>query len=421
MRRVVVNLVASAVDLNSLLKSDTRDVYLIEKLLEMTESAIVSRHVAAGRLYPRPRDKCDHCDGQVILCWGTTVVKPYWRHPSDIKTDGHTPSCESALHKLAKKLLCDYLTGGGKCQFNHACDENLKTIGSECVKFVEENTYKDIRWDIGCLGEDNLLKFGIEIRVTHQVEKITTRNDVPWVELDATEIINHLDSAAPPSELIFRNLSISEPCCIEKLRRKEQVNVSQPPRDPVLPTTEPLSYRRLRLKEVSNLELARKLRFLIDEDREEWQVLHMMAMRGKIIVRSLWTERGYSKTYETDFGKEFLSRSKCLRCEKHHKVESCFKPYCTKCYYLIKNDDVHHESTTEISQELKTEIRNKLSWMFPIANGGDFRVPCSLCSGVLGRTSTWWFGERKRICKTCFDKECRYRNLYKLIPKASGE
>ena len=125
------------------------------------ESSIVQSHVARGRLHPRPKAACDHCAVEVVLCWGEKVTVPYWRHLVDFTTlrkpDDHQPSCESATHKLAKKLLSEFLNKGGKCVYLHGCHSDLEVAEDGCIKFVEEYTYKDVRWDIGCLGDDDRL------------------------------------------------------------------------------------------------------------------------------------------------------------------------------------------------------------------------------------------------------------------------
>jgi len=44
-----------------------------------TNDEIIDSVIESGRLYPRPRDKCDICNIEIVLCWGH-VRSPYWRH-----------------------------------------------------------------------------------------------------------------------------------------------------------------------------------------------------------------------------------------------------------------------------------------------------------------------------------------------------
>lgn len=394
------------------------------------EASLVQSHVAGGRLYPRPKTTCDHCTKEVVLCWGEKITAPYWRHPAGT-SDSHQAFCESATHKLAKKLLSEYLTGGGKCVYRHGCHSDLKIADEACVKFVEEYTYKDVRWDIACLDVEDCLLFGIEIRVTHVVNKITTRDEVPWVEVSANEVLTLLDKAETPREITLLNLSSTEPCCLRKFIVPRQIT-PDPPRAPlVVPRPK---------KTAPLLDFARHLGFLV-ETVPPHEILRRMAMQGQWVKRGHWQERGNSKTYQSEIAKEFLSRNKCLRCKRRYTTETCFKPYCGKCYHTIKNDDIYEEDTVEIEQTLKMQIREKMLWMSPIPSDWETNQMCMMCGkgdrqeipkmriltkeeeafnpitgGNCINLTTWWFGEDKRICEICFETECRQRGLYELIP-----
>lgn len=403
------------------------------------ETSLVHSHILGGRLYPRPKAKCDHCVEEVILCWGEKVTVPYWRHPSGYTggNDGHRASCESATHKLAKKLLAEYLTRGGHCSYSHGCHTDLKIPDVGCVKFVEEYVYKDIRWDIGCLSIADELLFGIEIRVTHVVNKISTRDEVPWVEIDANDVLFALDKAESPSEITLNNLSSTEPCCLKKLEPRTQF---APPK--VLPSPITTKSKNPSLQSLSQLDIARKLRFLIKERIPPHKILHTLAIQGKMIKREIWQERGDVKTYKSEIADEFLSRYKCLKCEHSYRTESCFKPYCGRCYYSISNDgDAYYDSSYAIDPKLKLLLRRKIgAWMSSIPTG-TFSTVCSICNIKGGddgyarltekdqgfrpsedeensfKLTTWWFGENKRICEICFNAKCLQESLYDLIPQ----
>lgn len=295
------------------------------------ETSIARKHIEAGRRYPRPRAPCDCCGNEVILCWGEIKTTPHWRHPSGKAKDGHQASCESGTHKFAKELMIKYLTRGGICIYKHACDAgSLKKSDDACVKFVEEYTDRDIRWDIACLSEDNRVLFGIEIKVTHSVNKTTTRNEVPWVEVDAYEVISHLDFLEVPGTITLNNISTSELCCI----------------------------RKFELKRMSHLDIARSLGFLVRSRGFD-------AQQRKYVMSDLWCERGEKDKYQSEVAEEFLSREKCLKCERKYDIESCFKPYCGRCYYLISNDDIHEDEEFSVdSADLSDSAKEfKKNWV----------------------------------------------------------
>ena len=209
-----------------------------------------------------------------------------------------------------------------------------------------------------------------------------------------------------------------------------------------LSTTEACCLKNLAMKVLSNLDIARQLGFLLGEKDPQYRVLHVIATQGKLIKSEIWQERGNPTTYRSDPVKEFLSRQKCLKCERRvrsDKTVTCFRPYCRKCYYTIVHNDLYEEQIIIIDPEVKREIRSKMSWMRSIDSKWEGNETCSMCNskatdhkqriltneeadfqyasgGNYVQLTTWWFGEDKRICEICFDSTCRKQDLYKLIP-----
>jgi hypothetical protein len=70
--------------------------------MKKSNKEIIKNVIESGRLYPRPRDKCDVCDDEIVLCWGNSV-SPYWRHLTNAHND-HSPASESFNHKFAKTI-----------------------------------------------------------------------------------------------------------------------------------------------------------------------------------------------------------------------------------------------------------------------------------------------------------------------------
>jgi hypothetical protein len=132
---------------------------------------IILNVIENGKLYARPKVKCDVCNDEIVLCW-KNVKLPYLRHLTNTHND-HSPNCESFNYKFAKNILIKYLNdNNNKCNFIHNCNNNVINIPNTTIIFKSEISYKNCKFDIGGFDENNKLVFGIEIYHTYKTENI---------------------------------------------------------------------------------------------------------------------------------------------------------------------------------------------------------------------------------------------------------
>jgi hypothetical protein len=183
-----------------------------------------------NKKYPRPKILCNDCNSYKILCWGDKI-KPYLRHIKNSNCyNNHFGMSEE--HEFAQDLLVEYLNNGHKLIFQKKCYCcNNITIPFNINNYIKEYTYKIdnaetniklsyrrlysskiinrntfCRYDIAGLNH-NIPLFGIEIYYTHRAENSNIRNNLPWVELNALEIIFKLDIDKYEETIILEDIS----------------------------------------------------------------------------------------------------------------------------------------------------------------------------------------------------------------------
>lgn len=357
------------------------------------KAVIVNNH----RGYPRPRGVCDICNECIILCWGE-VMKPYWRHDSG-HGGGHEPSGESAEHKLAKKMIAEYLNSGGKVDVITLCQQcgrkSLSHVPSG-LKFLEEVKHESSEggkccFDVAGLASDNKIAIGIEIWHSHKTDNMSTRKDVKWLEFRSLDVINLLDVESRPEKIELQNYN-NATCGCPSMR-----------------------------------QLAIKLEYLYNYNPYACEARRLVdiALKGKYLSpEERWNTTG-NYSLESEW-KEFLMRRKCIRCERdYNSVKG--KPMCVQCYKIAANSDIGE--TWIDAQNLKMLLRSKMRFIdnIPASNG----FICSVCnydfmSGSIDneanskywepgsnyvKSNTWWFGTKKAICSICLQREFDRRGI----------
>jgi hypothetical protein len=220
----------------------TRDQVLTE---ECDPQKAATAHEHAGRRHPRPRQSCTDCKRLLLLAWGDKI-KPHWRHEAG-ETEhctGHIGHADLFTHRQANDYLCSAL-GSGKYRVEvtgkrcRECDARIQSlvIGLELAdcghpkSFAREVSLSSkARLDIAGIDEAGRVVCGLELCHTHQTDPrgIEARDGIPWVELDASEVLAMLDSDEIPDVLRIDDMRTtrSESCaaCIakEQERRREK-------------------------------------------------------------------------------------------------------------------------------------------------------------------------------------------------------
>lgn len=291
-----------------------------------------SNHEATGRSYPRPTINCPECNTILILCWGNQISKPYLRH----KVSNCNKNSESLLHKLAKELLCTKLNTGLAlfCEKTCQCNEKEvidvpRNIKWKCESYIFSGNQKGYL-DIAGF-DNNLILFGIEIYNTHITENITARDKIIWVELDATDVLDKLDS-----DTTVTNLTISDKRTFicSKCTESKKYNVSNNSQDyycskPTEKTLHKDKWKQDGIKKYEYLsvnKIAKRLGFLneVDYYHCEEEKYIMMARFGKYKFKYQWSLEEFN--VENDGKKDwdrlhlmnaFLERRICMRCKKN--------------------------------------------------------------------------------------------------------
>lgn len=171
---------------------------------------IKDKHLSKGRLYPRPISTCTECGNPMVLCWGDTI-SPYWRHKVDQELiNPCNGRGEGLTHKLAKEQIKEYLDNGGVIDVINQC--SLCRVVKKKIYYKNkdeeiklEYKFNSIIFDLVCLI-DTKIKFGIEIRDSHAVEKVRERRGVDWIELDADTLLSFLDLQPVPKRFTIKNI-----------------------------------------------------------------------------------------------------------------------------------------------------------------------------------------------------------------------
>ncbi len=172
--------------------------------MEALLGEIKKAHTDAGKKYPRPTIPCG-CGVDKKICWNKFGIISL-RHESKSENCGKNLDSVSEEHNLAQMLLLDYLNNNLGVNFFKECNccDNIN-ISNKKLKYVKEYTHKFndkiCRYDIAGLNDDNIPLFGIEIYHTHRAEQTEVRNSLPWVEINASDIINELNIDPQPMEI----------------------------------------------------------------------------------------------------------------------------------------------------------------------------------------------------------------------------
>ena len=294
--------------------------------------AIQKNHVAAGRRYPRPTETCDNCGGKLILCWGERRKIPYWRHRGgDGSRISKTPCghvAETVTHRLAKRMLCEFLAAGGglsvmrKCVWCHATQTIPEVIvpavslssssyppeppapssaslgdsridGLQIAMEVSDAEYGNCRWDVGMLEDSGTrdgsssVVAGVEVYVTHRA----VRRGMPWrtwAEIEAAPILDALDrDGLFPPVVILPDMRM---CSTEKCG-----------------------------------ECAQRIR--------------IAGELGYLLPFGQWTNRMPAELLPATKNKlwdELREHPRCIRCGEPHPLDWGFaRPYCRTCYLEI--------------------------------------------------------------------------------------
>ncbi len=354
--------------------------------------------------YPRPRFRCSECEGVLVLCYGK-VVKPYLRH----LTNPCGASEESLQHQLAKILITDFLNLKRRItvsSFCHNCntEQSEEVIPTEDINYKTEVTYKDSRFDVAGSKDGNIV-YGIEINYKHKTTNTQDRNDVKWIELEAEEVIHKLCKE-----------DIAEVSLLDK--RKHICN----------------GCKEYYIDTADYKKIAEKLGYYQNAKPYccEARKIVDAAIRGKYILKKTWwsvdidlNELSYE---EKNTLKKIVKNGKCFKCHKECDI-SMHKLFCFACYRKIKKEEQNDQEGTWISIDplKKQELRSKLSWLNKIKGGWRFGSPCSLCKKDYiddhgnpkywdwctnyVQVHTWWFGDKKRICTICLQKEIDKRGI----------
>ena len=169
--------------------------------------------------------ECELCKKEVyrkksyIKSNGIRVSSHWCHYPNSICKN--KPSCESENHKLAKKLLTDYLNNKNVVIFISKCDScniHIENKIPENVNFYEQEKSDDKsrRWDIAGFHDENKIIYGIEIFNTHKAET-ENRKDILWFEVDSLDVIDKLFEYMPENLTLndIRKYSCTK-CVLEK-------------------------------------------------------------------------------------------------------------------------------------------------------------------------------------------------------------
>ena len=318
--------------------------------MKKTNDEIIKNVIENGRLYPRPKDKCDICNDEIVLCWGN-IRLPYWRHLTNTHID-HSPNCESFNHKFAKNILINYLNdNNNKCNFIHTCNNIIINIPNGAIIFKPEIKYKNCIFDIGGFDENNKLVFGIEIYHTHKTENIKTRNDIDWVEVKAYDVINVLDRENVNNTIQIKDYS-EKKCCGEQLKNlsfkqigkklgyfKEGMSVDKETRNILIVLN---GYYETFEQWLSGVTCDCNDEDCDDCNNEKKNKNNKSYMAMK---KTLWNE--------------FLSRKKCMCCEKKYDTKY-YKPYCLKCYKKEQNDELCETNRIHVSNIERDDMKKYL-------------------------------------------------------------
>lgn len=424
------------------------------------------------RLCPRKKYNCDECGNKIIMKWRNE--KMYWSHLPGSRQKCQSTNNESHEHLLAKDLLCEYLKGGNTVIFKKkciSCDNvilNNRNIFFKCEQSLSIDD-KKIIFDIGGLDEEGKIIFGIEIMKTHKSENILQRNIIPWVEINAFEIIDKLDKKITPKELFLIDIF-----CFKEYQYK--INFIKKEEEKKLKEEEnKLKEEENKLKEEKNFKkcLTCNQQLLKNNKYNNCQKCYILksnsnydgkydnftlmqiaynlgyldkfekySCKSRLLLDAAILNNGYSeydyyfniegnddKNY--DLWNELKIRNKCLKCEKNHKI-IIYKPFCYDCYKMINKSEYLKDTKYENGKEIysrKKELFNDLKWIHNIPGNYEYGSKCYYCqkshiddytnekyfepnTGFV-KSYIWWYGDKKKCCTICLENQMEIRGILK--------
>lgn len=391
--------------------------------------AILEQHAKIKLPYPRPTITCSQCKSDLIPCVGKKI-KPYLRHKH--KSD-HEPVAESWEHKRAKNLIVEYLNGGGKCLFKHACQEGEILVESVIgFRYHEEVKFLDSILDVAAVDGLGQVVFNIEIKHTHLTTNIKDRRTMPWVEVIADQVITELERPERNQVVSFKNIASCSLCSSSRIiipRTIDNQNLPITPIPPVQPLTVHVSSLPKPGECFNEDEMPYRLGYIKNRLVCEVTVAAMKGIfkyvnGGDFLLRSYLNCRCYL-TGTCDYCEawdEFLSYRLCLCCMGKHSDVSYGRPYCIKCYKRIQHENLSFDKHIGKfdKMKLKTYLRNAMSWISSVSGGAESDSRCDYCYNVLSNVAetykaepyVWWFGDKKRLCWDCLDAKLSSDGVY---------
>tara|TARA_R110000868_G_C10787355_1_gene756008 strand:+ start:21 stop:1052 length:1032 start_codon:yes stop_codon:yes gene_type:complete len=206
--------------------------------------------------------KCPHCDNDVTLKKGMIKRAHFAHRKSENPCNYYTHPSETQIHKDAKLLMKTLLANKTKVNVYRKCYscKLLKPVrpivyseGSTAVmehRFTHNGSNKSA--DVALINND-AIEYIFEICHTHATQE-DARPD-PWVELNATELINTVNSN-DNNQLIKLHCCRTICCdgCILRLKQEEELRLKQE--------------EELRLKQEEELRLKQQKELILKQQKE---------------------------------------------------------------------------------------------------------------------------------------------------------
>ena len=309
---------------------------------------IKSEHEKSGKSYPRPRDKCDDCQGEIVLKWGPKR-QPHWAHINKGECKSSSFG-ESATHKLAKKKIIEFLQGGGILYAKRSCNKCKQVKQVEEIKTQTASTFKEefkdtsCIWDVAAINSKDEIIYGIEVLKTHKTTNLSPRENVPWFEFLADDILRELDVDV---DKFPTSLTLDDKRDFPKCESKScSLNDEKFPTSLMqcLRHNNNTDIKKLSLECKSKLyshlslnDIARELGYLFIRRSYSCKARELMddAMHGKHRVsKDEWNTCGNSGG-NSGLWKEFTDRKCCMRCNRCWTTKYK-RPFCGDCWKFIR-------------------------------------------------------------------------------------
>lgn len=300
---------------------------------------------------------------------------------------------------MAKELLTSYLNQGGKVRGTYHCRRCSKVSHTDIAlhdnnvqKFEVEHRMDTpssvVTFDIAGLDSNSKPIVAIEIKKNHSTNRDPeAANTVPWVEVFAQEVLDHLEVTHIPNTVVLNRLNNPRYCddnC-HYLVRKYAFTLGY------------CEYQRVH--------------YYNDTHR-----LVEAALKGKYqIDRLVWSTSLDSKHPRPPRGvwNAFIKLQMCIRCEEESINISYYNPYCKRCLNITDKENKSEDQAVyqHISMELKSQLRSRFSWLNQVPGGWTVGNLCNYClsrdrnpDDPYDMSYVWWFGEKK-CCKACLEKQ----------------